>query len=753
MIMGGQQRDYQPIFDAILCEQSKDYTKSDDRLLFHYLVNIEQHPGVLVVAYNKLLAYCEKVEHSRDNTTSPYSNALLEEFLSDAIEKRQSVEAATPYQCKNILRQYTPTALVEGCWLQSTSQAATCHTELASSLFKIFGFLAGNGNSLRHMGNRYRTLLNLLEFDVPKVTSWKFSEQPDTLDRAFEPPVIQLCLAQFPRCFLPEILGYTLAHVFGLSRFFQVVTTESLDLIGLSPIYLMLHLEGKKVLELRDITIEGVKTYLRQYAADSNKQSQQWQRILSGFTLYQEAERKLFDTITYSIKHPLSLRTQVLALFTQKSSFAIGHHHGVKLDNRNLDDWFGAIEGNGDSFLNALLASDYFDLDAPSESKFIRETTAFGGSMFGVFNQNDLDLIQQWMTHERQRKPVILRTGIGNSIGRIREKKSTPIKMRRNQKNPAKTIKKSEMREMFHTLVNVDLFPHALPLAKQFVIKILRKSTAKLNKNRSNTLQYFEYDVETFERRILDIYNREMSSYKPFVSPPKLDRAVYLWAIEQFAPTILTDGCWLQKTSQAGINFEEINARLFRIFADEIGDGHVEWNHPNVYRNLLSSLKIKLPELDTKDFAYYPNFSTAAFDLPVFMLSISQFPTHFLPEILGLNLAIELSGLGAAYMGLADELDYWDIDSTIIKLHISIDNMANGHSFIAKDTIAIYLDEQLSAYGHLRMQQQWRRIWIGFLALQVSLERFKRVMAWTYFKRFKIPVWYHDLSMGETNIF
>ena len=739
-------RRYQPKFGANLLERSENYAKSDERLLFHYLINIERHPDVLPIAYSKVQAYCEKAFYRHDDTDSPYSNALLEEYLNDAIEKVQTIEVASHSQCKNILHQYTPTALVEGCWLQSTSQAATCHTELAARLFKIFGFLTGDGRSVRHMGSRYLTLLNLLEFDTPKVTSWKFSEQSDVLDAAFEPPVIQLCLAQFPRCFLPEILGYTLAHVHGLSRFFQLVTTEALDALGLPPVYLTIHLEDKKILKSRSVAIDGVKIYLRQFTGDSDKRCRQWQRVLSGFTLYQEAEKKLFAAITDSIEHPLPLRSQVLALFTQKSSYAMGHHRRVRLGSRNLDDWFRAIEGKGDSFLNALLGSDYFDLETPAESKFIRETTAFGGSMFGVFDQAELDLIQQWVASEHQGVPVTVKTEIDQSDSRTEKRIKTPRARNRDSKNPIQPIQKTEIRELFHALVNVDLFPYILPLAKQFVLKTLRKSTARMNRKHSGALQFFEYDVETFEQRILDIYDREMRAYEPFNPPPKLDRAVYRWAIGQFAPTILTDGCWLQQTSRVGINLEEINARLFRIFADEIGDGHVEWNHPNVYRKLLSSLEIRLPELDTKDFAYYSGFSTTAFDLPVFMLSISQFPTHFLPEILGLNLAIELSGLGAAYMRLADELDYWGIDSTIIKLHISIDNLANGHSSIAKDAIALYLDEQLSAYGDLRMQQQWRRIWTGFLALPGSLKRFKRVMAWTYFKRFTIPGWYNNLS-------
>ena len=70
-----------------------------------------------------------------------------------------------------------------------------------------------------------------------------------------------------------------------------------------------------------------------------------------------------------------------------------------------------------------------------------------------------------------------------------------------------------------------------------------------------------------------------------------------------------------------------------------------------------------------------------------------------MPEIIGLNLAIELGGLGSVYQRLVDELEFWEIESQIIRLHISIDNLASGHSAIAREVIMLYLDGILNQHG------------------------------------------------------
>jgi hypothetical protein len=125
-------------------------------------------------------------------------------------------------------------------------------------------------------------------------------------------------------------------------------------------------------------------------------------------------------------------------------------------------------------------------------------------------------------------------------------------------------------------------------------------------------------------------------------------------------------------------------------------------------------------------FVEHPGFINSAFDLPVYMLALSSFSVAFLPELLGLNMAIELSGLGKGYMRLVDEWNYWGIDSTIAKIHISIDNYASGHTFLAKKAIQLYMDEVLQSVGDRAiLDKHWRRIYTGYASLRFVGARFK----------------------------
>jgi hypothetical protein len=152
----------------------------------------------------------------------------------------------------------------------------------------------------------------------------------------------------------------------------------------------------------------------------------------------------------------------------------------------------------------------------------------------------------------------------------------------------------------------------------------------------------------------------------------------------------------------------------------------MEQNHPYIFQQLLDSLSIKVPSVHSKDFVEHPGFINSAFDLPVYMLSLSSFPVEFLAELLGLNMAIELSGLGKGYKRLVDEWMYWGIDPTIANIHLSIDNYASGHTFLAKKAIQLYLDEVLKSTGDSAILDiHWRRIYSGYASLRFVGSWFK----------------------------
>ena len=189
---------------------------------------------------------------------------------------------------------------------------------------------------------------------------------------------------------------------------------------------------------------------------------------------------------------------------------------------------------------------------------------------------------------------------------------------------------------------------------------------------------------------------------------------------------IFIDGAWLQRWGNTGLVESKIGSFLYKIFSDEIGNGETQLNHPNIYRQLMEQMQVDIPNFRTREFAYSKKFADTSFAVPAFWLSISQFPRRFLPETLGLNLAMELSGVGSSYRTARDELRFYGFNTLFVDLHNTIDNVSSGHSAMAVDTIETYMDEIFNLYDKHYMQKQWQRIWTGYRALSITKQNWRQ---------------------------
>ena len=185
----------------------------------------------------------------------------------------------------------------------------------------------------------------------------------------------------------------------------------------------------------------------------------------------------------------------------------------------------------------------------------------------------------------------------------------------------------------------------------------------------------------------------------------------------QLCPMIFVDGAWLQHWTRAGLVDTPVGALLYKIYSDEIGNGLVELNHPAIYRTLMRQMGIEMPDFRTREFTRFSRFDETAFDVAAFWLSVSQFPRRFLPETLGLNLAMEISGVGGAYRTARDELRHYGYDTLFVDLHNTIDNASTGHSALALQAIELHMDPFVTACNPPEIRSQWQRVWVGFCAL------------------------------------
>ncbi|MGH8558957.1 MAG: iron-containing redox enzyme family protein [Methylococcales bacterium] len=628
---------------------------------------------------------------------------------------------------RTLILQFAPAALLGQCWLQRYCQARNCHTDLAAALFRVYQASLnpnGHGSAVK----AYEILLAQAGIDLPPIDSHAFCEHDQLSDIALRHALLRLCLARCAPDFPGELIGFTVADVFGLSGIFDENLIGQFKALGVADDYQASRMRARPgaIAALQD----AVGAFLRDHSDHEHGK----ERMEAGFRLYAGTDRLFWSSVLKNLQTKQSPADRVLAVFRKKARVGQGFHKTTLAGGVSLDDWFANGIKDGPAFLDVLTDSAWFDISNPEESPFFTRITAPDGLMSGVFTPNELSTIRDWLEARRI-------AGREIAVSKVTGQISRPEPARQPLLSRAMTpvaVSRPGIREMFYRLVNVEQFPEILSAARDHVGKCLRFTKVALLLSPNPELKCFHFSHAAFQSRIDSIYRRQVDAYSPLRGKPRLDRETWVRVIKQFAPTVLVDGCWLQNIKDPGMANCPIANSLWKIYAEEIGNGESRSNHPVIYRQLLESLDIDLPAIDNARFANHRDFIAGAFDIPVYLLAISQFPRSFLAELIGVNLAIELSGLGGTYLKLAESLDYWRIASKIVRIHQSADNMASGHSAIATMVVSRYLDHILSLNGERAMQDHWQRIWLGFVSIRIVPLRFIGILVWRYLARFAI---------------
>jgi len=615
-----------------------------------------------------------------------------------------------------VINQLAAIHLTQPCWLQNIVQISCSQSATTMQLMAVYLQLVGAGQNGANIQQLYRALLLAGGHEPPILYSSDYCQQAELMSEIFDFGSIQLALARFPRVLFAEILGFTLAYC-QMPALLEICFPEQLQLASF--VKLRKQQTQQQILPLQAC----ISSYLNLFP---EQKQQLWQRIQSGFWLYQQQMQICKDRMQHVLQTPLSINQTIVRLLQQKASAAIGHHQKIQLQGKTLDIWFAELPANSHEFLQALMQSGYINKQDPLDSPLLKLFN-FNGPMFGVLDRSELNILKNWLKSESNK----------DSMSIVEESKksfTSDFKATSLIKQTQQQYAKLSNRQLYYYLLNADLFPDVLPIAR---IKVRNRLQACAW---LNPLPFKHYTHQHFDSYIDTIYQREMSAYKPLQAPPKISREAYIWGLEQIAPIILIDGCWLQNSLALQAINPEICDILFKIYCDEIGNARLQQNHPHIFQQLLESLSIQVPPVYSKAFVKHPGFINSAFDLPVYMLSLSSFSIEFLPELLGLNMAIELSGLGKSYMSLVDDWNYWGIDPSIANIHISIDNAASGHTFLAKKAIKLYMDELINNTAErASLDRHWRRIYTGYASLRFVGARFKLGLPMGYlFNKYRV---------------
>lgn len=266
------------------------------------------------------------------------------------------------------------------------------------------------------------------------------------------------------------------------------------------------------------------------------------------------------------------------------------------------------------------------------------------------------------------------------------------------------------MAQYFHYLVNIEDYPDFLPMARELALDFFSKADYAADPHH----RPFEYTKEAFDERMHAIYNGFVATMD---DPHWLDRDNYstpavIENLRQKAPMNLVDGAWLQNILNTG-PCDDVQSRLFAIWADEAGNGQTDQNHCNVYDALLRSSGVYLPPITSQSFIEV-DLLPSAWSNPVFQLSVGMFPQEFFPELLGMTLYLEWEAT-PTLTPTVRMLRGRKINPHFYSLHVAIDNVASGHGALAKEAITLYLDRIRESGGDAEVQRHWRRIWNGYV--------------------------------------
>ena len=602
---------------------------------------------------------------------APWRGASIEELAPDAAQRTF------------MLRALAPLGLLEGIWLGRVASPASGHLPLQNRLLGLYTDFMGLDNPALSPALRYRARLTQAGISLPLINSPDFFQHPDFPDGVLRFALNHLTFFHRPDRYFPELMGYTLAY---LSR-----EPDELD----DPEWSVRR-----------------RRHLNAITADIPDASLNQERLQAGHALYIQAHAQAYRQLSALIGQPApTAETRMAAILRAKLPHAIGYHAGVRLEDRSLDAWLSDHQEQPEAVLQALRRSSWVNTACPSASRLIKAMD-FGGAMFGVFSQEEQEAAKDWITDPAGR-PDSAPSASGRQplTDNFPETPETPSP-------PPRTQKCLSVRQLYTALLQCESPVDVPDDARRHVNRILRRTRLWTWLRAKPTP--FAYSPEALAGFVTEHHRAELARYRPLPGPPKVDKLFCHWAMLQLTPALLVDGAWLAGITGAAEALDTADRHLLKIYLDELGEGRPAWNHPNVHRKLLASQGIQLPDFREESFARHPEFRDAAFDLPVYLLAMGLLAEERRPEILGLNLAIEMSGLGSSYLRAIDILRYHGMDPTLIQLHLSIDNPASGHAARARDAIALYLDAIRLREGHAAMDTNWRRIWLGYRSLNVA---------------------------------
>lgn len=611
-----------------------------------------------------------------------------------------------------------PLSLVSGAWLQWLSAPGNADAPVVLRILALYASDVGAGHPGASRGSAYLELLRRLRLAENAVPTARLTADQRIRDGAFHLPALLLAMSRRPDDFRGEILGAdlclrTVGLLPALTMVQEALPAEA-DWAAIDPAKKR-DPEGPAPVELCRAAVDELPAQEGDRAADA---------IRRGFGGTLAALRDwsgALHTELVAAGDPAFDMAELMRLRSREGSV---YHHEFMLEGKALSAWLAECRTDPGPLLDVLARSRLIRPGRSGASSLVRGLVSERGPMFRVFSPEDLTVVRRWIDSLPARLPADSRTAAapdgspeaspravtadtGNALAAV----AGALRAEPRSRGRAP----SGLREAYHQLMRRTDTPALRSWAMEYVAGWLARSRHGMDRTTMPLPERWGH--EGLRPWLQAQHDRHGAEFEENAAIPLPSREAVVDDTVQTAPLTLIDGSWLQGFTDYEQASSGIGHSLFETYWDELGNGEPQLNHPLIYREVLKEMDVELPPTASAEFARWPGFRDESFELPVYWLCVGRFPRTFLPEVLGLNLAMELSGVGGTYRRARLALKAYGFSTRFVDIHNTIDNVATGHSAWAADAVDTLLAALPDAPGPGNRADVWGRVRVGYRSL------------------------------------
>ena len=617
--------------------------------------------------------------------------------------------------CKSLLSQSTPMASILGCWLQSMSTPGVFEQKSQLQQMALLADDVGVGQQRASRYDEFKRLLSRFGLQDHGVAPDELPFIPTLVDDFFALPAMLLAMSRRSDFFGPELCGVDLVfRTLGTLPFWAALKEQCEHWIDWDRLDLSVARDINVVADPLATSRQVIDGYIEAVPALAP-------RINHGAQWFLSCLKNWNSSLQFHGRSKIDPEQAMADLIRLRSRDASVYHKSYDLGGCPLSGWFKESGKNPKPLMDAIAKSSLIRPGNSARSNLVNAMVGPRGKMFRIFRNDELATMRQWIDYLPEAEQ--------NDAGADAEEMDNETVVLKTIKpgDMNKGLRPSNIRQAYYLLQGRAIPPQTRDFAVNYVNSWFADiKRSEQNKNDALPADWPEDGLMEWLAQQHDKHSdkhnvdnnsasgKDKKAEEPAEMPSKegaIDSSL------QLAPLILIDGGWLQGFTDIHLASSAVGFPLFEIFWDELGNGQHQLNHPKIYRDLLKQMGIDLPPTGSMAFSLDERMDDDSFRLPVLWLCMGKLPLTFLPEILGMNLAMELSGVGDGYLFASQFLKHHGFSTRFVDLHNTIDNVATGHSAWAANAIDQHM-RTISRIGDTKqVAEQWQRVIVGFKSM------------------------------------